>query len=94
MISSDLLSEIKPLLFQRVVYVFRLETEEVGSIPARGVRFYLYFKGLAPVLGSSQDTIQSIVIPLSSSEVKRAGHEPDQSPCFRTRGHVDLPQNP
>ena len=91
--SSDLLSETKLLLFQRAVYVSRLGTEEGGSIPAKDVTFFLYFKGLSLALGSSQDPIQSIIIPLSSSELKWPGHEPDQSPWFRTREHVGLPQN-
>ena len=66
----------------------------MGSIPVRDVRFFLYFKGLAPALGSSQDPIQSVIIPFTSSEVKRPGHEPDHSPWFRTREHVGLPQIP
>ena len=66
----------------------------MGSIPARGVKFFLHFKGLAPALGCSQDPIQSVIIPLSSSEVKRPGHESEHSLWFRTREHVGLPQNP
>ena len=49
----------------------------MGSIPVRGVRFFLYFKRPAPALGSSQDHIQSVIIAFSSSEVKRPEHKPD-----------------
>jgi hypothetical protein len=39
-------------------------------------------------------TIQSVIIPFPSSELKRPGHEPGHSQWFRTREHVDLPQVP
>ena len=66
----------------------------MGSISVRGVRFFLYFKGMAPALCSHKDPIQSVNILSPFSEVKRPGHEPDHSPWFRTREHVGLPQIP
>ena len=43
---------------------------------------------------ATRPIIQSVIIPFSSSELKRPGHEPGHSQWFRTREHVGLPQVP
>ena len=55
----------------------------MASIPVRGVRFILFFKRLAPALGSSQDPIYNRYVEFKSITGCQIVHLVDRSDLFK-----------